>query len=151
MQDIKYSLLVPNKQGSNIAILPICDINSKIADILCYAESIAADIRILYVLTDNKLCERIKEKWDRWYPGYQLTILKSDVKELIQPILVYIEKIQKDCQQDDFITILLSELELDNWQQQLQNKQYENQIHKIVSKENIVITVIPDIFSATLY
>lgn len=147
---IKKTPLSPIKQGSNIAIIPICDISSKIVDTLCYAESIASDIRILYLITDDKLCGSIKEKWDQWCPGYQLTILKSDIKELIEQILVYIEKIQKDCQQDDFITILFAELELDKWKQQLLNKQYENHFHNLVLKENIVITIIPNNFSVIL-
>src|SRR4030067_2306397 len=51
--------------------------------------------------------EKVRKKWDLWGAGTRLVILDSPYRLLVEPLLEYIDKIDKSRQPGELITVVV--------------------------------------------
>lgn len=103
-------------------ILPISGIHRGVIDALRYAESIATDVRAVYVEIDAASTEKMRGEWKKWGRGIPLVVLKSPYRSVITPLLHYIDEVE-DLMSDDIMTVIIPEFVAAKWWQQALHNQ----------------------------
>src|SRR5665811_296474 len=60
---------------------------------LSYARSVDKDPEAVYVEIQPGQADRVREQWTTWGQGIRLTVLRSPVRQLNQPIMDYIHQV----------------------------------------------------------
>ncbi len=73
-----------------------------------YAKTISKTVEAVHVELNLEATERLKKAWDEWGCGIPLTILKSPYRSLTQPILDYVDEVEKRHERD-LVTVIVPE------------------------------------------
>ncbi len=93
-------------------IVPIADLSAMARRALAYAGSLHTDVTAVHVANDDDSHEvdRFVEEWRKsaFYGEMQLVILESTTYDLVNPLLSYIDRLDREAD-DDTMTIVLPE------------------------------------------
>lgn len=62
---------------------------------LRYARSLSDDITAVYVATDQLETQKVIRKWERWGNGIRLKVIDSPYRQLLEPLVAYIDEIAR--------------------------------------------------------
>jgi amino acid transporter len=79
-----------------------------------YARSIAHDVRAVYVEIDPAKTPWMLERWQRYVPDVPLVVLESPYRSLLEPLLKYIDEVERE-RDDDIVTVILPEFVTEKW------------------------------------
>lgn len=79
-----------------------------------YARSIGGDVRGVYVEIDPEKTPPTLQRWAKWVPDVPLVVLESPFRGLAQPILDYIDEVERE-RDDDVVTVVLPEFVPEKW------------------------------------
>ncbi|BBB91174.1 MAG TPA: APC family permease [Methylomusa anaerophila] len=140
----EWQALTPGPKGKNIVVVPVSSPTSVVLQTMKYARSISDDVIALHVATDREAGRKVEEKWQTWDPGVRLITIYSPYRLVIQPVLHFIEKIQKNKAPEDFITVLIPEFETKKWWHRLLHNQTGWILRTLlILKENVIVSTIP--------
>ena len=88
-------------------ILPISGVHRGTMAALRYAQGLSKDVTAVHVSIDPEDTERVRKKWETWGEGVRLVILESPYRLLMEPMLEYIEGIDRERQPNDVITVVV--------------------------------------------
>ncbi len=71
---------------------------------------------------DPTATSRLRQRWQEWAPEVPLVILDSPYRSVIQPVLHYIDQMEKQ-REGDYMTIILPEFIPAKWWQHLLHNQ----------------------------
>jgi amino acid transporter len=134
----------PPRVARHRVILLISGVHRGSLAALRYARSLTDDITAVHVSLDPEEAERLQQKWETWGEGIRLVILDSPYRLLIEPLLEYIEEINRKRQPNEVITIVVPEF--------IPRHRYNNLLHTqtafwlrlaLMFKPGIVITNVP--------
>jgi len=97
---------------ANVAIVPIADVHKGTVRALQYAKRIATDVRAVCVATSPEVHERIERRWARFpklTEGIQLVILDYDYRDILTPLVEYIEQVDQVDYPGQLVTIVIPE------------------------------------------
>jgi Amino acid transporters len=125
-------------------IVPVSGIHRGVIGALRYAKSIAnGDIHAVYVDSGEEVTAKLKERWEKLDLGIKLTILPSPYRELTRPLLRYIHRIERLCN-DEIITVVVPEFIPAKWWQHLLHNQSSLLLKgALLFKEGIIVTNVP--------
>lgn len=130
--------------GQHIAVVPVASPTSVVAETLLYAEAISNRVLALHVATDEEAGRKVEDKWRQWRPDINLVTVYSPYRLVIQPIINYIEQLEKEKDPKDFITIIIPEFETKKWWHRLLHNQTGWILRTLlILKENVVVSTIP--------
>jgi len=133
----------PQERRYNTVLVTIGGIHRAVVEALQYAKSLSPDVRAVYVDVDPQATADLKREWARWGQGIPLVILDSPYRSLLEPLLEYIEQVDRE-RPDDFVTILLPEFVPARWWHHLLHNQRALLIKgSLLFKRNIVVTNVP--------
>lgn len=128
----------------NYIIVPISSPTRVVLESLKFAKTLSADIIALHIATDDESAKRVQSKWDEWNPGIDLEIVHSHYRLTIQPLLNYVENLQKNKNKQDYITVVIPEFETKKWWHRLLHNQTGWLLHAtLVLKKNVSVITIP--------
>jgi len=96
-------------------ILPISGVHKGTLKALRYAKSLSKDITAVYVAFDDSQTQRIQQRWADWTTGIPLVVIDSPYRELMHPLVTYIETIAENNQSDEIITVVVPEFIPSRW------------------------------------
>jgi hypothetical protein len=108
--------------SKHTVLLPISGIHKGVIEALRYGQSIAADVRAVYIEINPATTEQMQEDWVRWGRGVPLVVLKSPFRSIMGPFLRYVDEVE-EFQPDDLVTIIIPEFVTAKWWQQLLHNQ----------------------------
>ncbi len=79
-----------------------------------YARSVGGDVRGVYVEIEPERTGEVLERWSRWVPDIPLVVLESPYRGLTQPILDYIDEVERE-RDDDVLTVIIPEFVPEKW------------------------------------
>ena len=79
-----------------------------------YARSIGGDVRGVYVEIDPARTSEVLERWARYVSGVPLVVLDSPYRSLGEPILRYVDEVERE-RDDDVVTVIVPEFVTDKW------------------------------------
>ncbi len=125
-------------------IVPISGLHQGVLLALQYAKSIAPNnVTAVFIDLDGESGEKLKEAWEKWDLGIKLEVLSSPYRSLTQPLLEYIDKVDRHAD-DDLLTIILPEFVPAKWWQQLLHNQSSLVLKAtLLFKKGIIVTNVP--------
>lgn len=125
-------------------ILPIGGVHRGTMAALRYARTLSDDVTAVHVSLNPEESERIREKWEDWGSGYRLVILNSPYRLLYEPLLAYIQQVQKTARPGDIITIVVPQFITNNkFATPLHTNTAESLRRILLYYPNLVITEVP--------
>src|SRR5262249_10992048 len=127
----------------NIVLVPVSGIQRVVVEALRYAETLSDDVRAVYVDVDPAATEQIRRDWDTWGGRFQLVVLPSTYRSLMEPLLDYIGQVEAD-RPKDYVTVILPEFVPGRWWQHLLHNQRALLIKgALLFRPNTVVTSVP--------
>jgi hypothetical protein len=125
-------------------ILPINAIHQGTLTALRYAHSLSSDVTAIHVAMDPAETETLKRDWETWGEGVRLVILESEHGMMLEPLLKYIQDIIARRQQNETITIVVSQSVRPRWWSNLTRTQMAVLLRLSLPFETgVVITDVP--------
>jgi len=96
-------------------ILPISGVHKGTLKALRYAQSLTSDITAVYVTFDDAQTQRTQQRWEKWTTDVPLVVIDSPYRELMHPLVGYIETLAAKNQPDETITVVVPEFIPSRW------------------------------------
>jgi hypothetical protein len=110
---------------------------------LRYARGLSKDVRAVYVEIDPEATRVLREQWAEWGQCSTLVVLQSPYRSLTEPLLEYIEQVQRE-EAARYVTVILPEFVPHRLRQHLLHNQHALLIKgALLFKPNIVVTSVP--------
>jgi amino acid transporter len=125
-------------------LVPISGIHRGVIRALEYAKSIAPDhVTAIYVDLDEEATSRLREKWNQWGAGVDLVVLASPYRSLMRPVVRYIDRLMRQCD-NDMVTVILPEFVPARWWHQLLHNQSSLVLKgALLFKKGVIVTSVP--------
>jgi hypothetical protein len=134
----------PRRISRNRVILPISGVHQGTLAALNFARSLSHDVTAVHVAIDLAETEKIQRKWETWGEGIRLVILESQYRQLLEPLLEYIEEIANVRQPGELITIVVPQFVPRKWYHNLLHTQAAFWLRlALLFKPGIVVTDVP--------
>jgi amino acid transporter len=88
-------------------LVPIGGVHRGSLQALYYARSLSDDVTAVYVCQEPAETKKVREKWETWGDGVRLVMVDSPYRQLVEPLLDYVQKIAKARQPGETITIVV--------------------------------------------
>jgi amino acid transporter len=121
-EELTIELTEAIKPVTHTIVIPVAAINRTLATTIAYARSLKADVRCVHISVDRECREDLEHRWRTWSPGIPLTVIESPYRSLTQPLIRYIEKIERKTN-EDVVTIMLPEFVVKKWWHHLLHNQ----------------------------
>jgi amino acid transporter len=92
----------------------VSGVNRGIMPALAYARSIGGDTRAVYVEIEPEKTPAVLERWRHYVDDVPLVVLESPYRSLVDPILEYVDTVEKE-RDDDVVTIVIPEFVTEKW------------------------------------
>lgn len=126
----------------HIVLVPIGGLQKAVVRALRYARTLSSDVRAVYVEVDPGASEALRRGWTTWGAGVDLVVLDSPFRSLLEPLLEYVDQVQKDT--DAYVTVVLPEFVPRRlWQHVLHNQHALLIKGALLFKQNVVVTSVP--------
>ena len=106
----------------HIVIVPIGGVHRAVIEALRYASALAKDVRAVYVNVNPESLVQLKKDWPMWGSHVKLVVLQSPYRSMTEPLLDYIDRMEKE-HPDDYITVVLPEFVVKHWWHHLLHNQ----------------------------
>jgi len=132
-------------------IVPIGRLDLAAMQALAYARSISNDVTAVHVTDDPDAAERLRRRWDNWDSQVRLVVVESPYRALLQPLLAYIDAVDK---QDPTrpVTVVLSQFVPSHfWEFILHNQTALRLKFHLLFRRNTVVVDVPYRVDSGLY
>ena len=116
------SMKVDTTPHGHIVIVPIGGVHRAVIEALRYASALAKDVRAVYVNVNPDSLVQLKKDWPVWGSHVKLVVLQSPFRSMTEPLLDYIDRMEKE-HPDDYITVVLPEFVVKHWWHHLLHNQ----------------------------
>jgi len=126
-------------------IVPVSGIHRGVIKALQYARSISPkNVTAVYVDFDQDATAKLREMWDKLNFDVPLVVLPSPYRELTRPLLRYIYKIDRKCEKNDVVTVVLPEFVPKKWWHHLLHNQSSLLLKgALLFRDGVVVTNVP--------
>lgn len=132
---------------ANVAIVPMADVHRGTLQALQYAKRIASDVRAVCVATTPEMRERVERRWARFprlTEGIKLVIIDYDYRDILTPLVNYIEKVNHDEFPGWLITVVIPEfIPADIYAQILHNQTANLMRRHLRTREDVIVIDVP--------
>ena len=90
-------------------IVPISGVHKGTLKAIRYARSLTKDITAVFVAIEDPQTKRIQHLWLKWTTDVPLVVIDSPYRELMYPLVAYIEAQAAKNEPDDIITVVVPE------------------------------------------
>ena len=132
------------RRRTNTVIVLVGRVTKGSLTAVSYARSLNPDRLVaVSVVANPEEQERITREWEAYDIPVELTTLFSPYRELIRPILRYIDDLDSQYE-DDFVTVVLPEFALEHWWQQVLHNQSALILRtRLRGRRNTIVTSVP--------
>lgn len=125
-------------------LLLVSNVHKGTLQALNYARELSNDVTAVHVSLDPEQSHKVMERWEQWGGGVRLVVIESPYRLLIEPLLEYIDKLDKSRQPNDILTVVVPQFVPERW--------WTNALHAntalwlrmaLFFKPRIVITEVP--------
>jgi amino acid transporter len=130
-------------QISHTVIVPISSVNRVARQTLAYARSISDNVTAVHISEGDEEIDRFREEWARLEVPIPLVIIESPYRQLVGPLLKYIDEIDKQ-RPNDTLTIVLPEFIARHWWEHLLHNQTALRLKAaLLFRPGTVVTSVP--------
>jgi amino acid transporter len=104
-------------------VIPIAGVHRGIFDAVNFARSISENVIAVYVELEPDAGQRIREKWEHWWPDVPLVILPSPYRSVVGPLLDFLDETDRRHHDGQLATVVLPEFVPARWWENLLHNQ----------------------------
>ncbi|MCS7283309.1 MAG: APC family permease [Anaerolineae bacterium] len=104
-------------------VIPISGVHRGVVDAVNFARSIAREVTAVYVELEPGSGERIRQKWEHWWPDVPLVILPSPYRSVIGPLLDFLDETDRQHNDGQQAVVVLPEFVPARWWHNLLHNQ----------------------------
>ena len=124
-------------------IVPVDEINRAVLRTLAYARTLSLGAVAVHVVDDREAGETFRRAWEESIPDVPLVIVDSPYRSLVEPLLAYIDGMDRTAP-DHLITVVLSEFVPKYfWQRFLHNQLAQQLKEALIKRPNTAIIEVP--------
>lgn len=132
---------------ADVVIVPMADVHRGTLQALQYAKRIATDVRALCIATTPEVHERIERRWARFpklTEGIKLVIIDYDYRDILTPLVDYIETVNHDEFPDLLITVVIPEFVPADPPARILHNQTANLMRRhLRAREDVIVIDVP--------
>jgi amino acid transporter len=133
----------PETEGHHTVLIPIGGIQRAVVKALQYGRTLSSDVRAVYVDIDPASTESLRQQWSIWGQGAELVVLPSPYRSLLEPLLEYVEAVQRAAP-TGYVTVVLPEFVPRRlWHHLLHNQHALLIKGALLFRPNIIVTSVP--------
>ena len=141
--DVAENFYGASKSRPQIVIVPVDEINRAVLRTMAYARSLSSNAVAVHVVEEHDEGERFRQEWDESIPDVPLVIVDSPYRSLVQPLLAYIDGMDRSAP-DQMVTVVLPEfVPKYPWQRFLHNQLAERMKAALIKRPNTAIIEVP--------
>jgi hypothetical protein len=142
-QDVAQHFYGVSAGRPQTVIVPVDEINRAVLRTLAYARTLTPSAVAVHVVDDREEGERFRRAWEQSIPDVPLVIVDSPYRSLVEPILAYIDGMDRTAP-DHLITVVLAEFVPKHfWQRALHNQLSQELKEALVKRPNTAIIEVP--------
>jgi amino acid transporter len=124
-------------------IVPVDEINRAVLRTLAYARTLSQQAVAVHVTDDREAAEAFRTAWEASIPDVPLVVVESPYRSLVEPILAYIDGMDRT-QSNHVVTVVLSEFVPKHfWERFLHNQLSQRLKEALVKRPNTAIIEVP--------
>ncbi len=120
MHGLPPSLEIPPRPR---VVIPISGVHRGVVDAVNFARSIAREVTAVYVELEPGSGERVRRKWEHWWPDVPLVILPSPYRSIVGPLLDFLDETDRQHNDGQQAAIILPEFVPAHWWHNLLHNQ----------------------------
>jgi amino acid transporter len=132
---------------ADVVLIPIADVHRGTLRAIKYAKRMSQDVRALSVITSEEQRERVLQRWHRFpemVNDVELVLLEYDFRDILTPIIHYIERLNTVDYPGKLITVVVPEFVPESLIAHLLHNQTANRLRlQLHVHENIVVIDVP--------
>jgi amino acid transporter len=134
----------PEHSARHCVILPVGGVHRGTRAALHYARMLSHDVTAVHVSLDLDEAKRVRQRWEEWGEGTRLVILDSPYRQLVEPLLGYIEEVAARRQPYEIITVVVPQFVPRSWWHNILHNQTAVWLRWVLLlKPGIVVTDVP--------
>jgi amino acid transporter len=131
-----------------VVIVPIARLDRAAMQALAFARSVSPSVKAVHISTSRASGDEFRRRWERLGSDIDLDVLESPFRSLVQPLLRYIDAIDKS--DDRPITVVLSEFVPHHWWEWLLHSQTAFRLKaSLLFRPNTIVIDVPYHFEDT--
>jgi amino acid transporter len=124
-------------------LVPVEGIDRAVLRTITYARTLSPNATAIHVTDDRENGEEFREAWEQSIPDVPLVVVESPYRSLIEPILAYIEGIDRSSP-NHMVTVVLPEFIPKHFWQRFLHNQLSLRLKKaLVNRPNTVVVDVP--------
>lgn len=104
-------------------VIPISGVHRGVVDAVNFARSIAREVTAVYVELEPGSGERVRQKWEHWWPDVPLVVLPSPYRSIVGPLLDFLDETDRQHNDGQQAVIILPEFVPAHWWHNLLHNQ----------------------------
>lgn len=132
---------------ADVVIVPMADVHRGTLQALQYARRIATDVRAVCIATTPEMHERVERRWARFprlTAGIELIIIDYDYRDILTPLVNYIEIVNHDECPGLLITVVIPEfVPSDSFARVLHNQTATLMRRHLRAREDVIVIDVP--------
>ena len=129
------------------AVVPVNGLNRTVIQAVNFARTLTGDLRAVYVTDDAEDGEALRHRWERQLPGVPLVIVESPYRAVVQPIVAYLDVLDKawppDREAPVTIVVLPEYVARRWWDRVLYNQTARRLKAALLGREHTVVADVP--------
>ncbi len=105
-----------------------------------YARSLAGDIRVIHIEVDPEKTPAFRAAWLEHFPNVTLVILASPYRSLIDPLVAYLDEVQKETPNTQITVVLPEIVPARRWQNLLHGQSALMLKLHLMNRKRVVVT-----------
>jgi len=131
------------KRVPPMVLVPVETIDRAALRTIAYARSISQTTTAIHVTDNREDAEALRRQWQQSVPDVPLVVVESPFRSLVEPILAYIDGLERT-QPNAMVTVVLPEFITHRpWQQFLHNQLSQRLKKALMDRPNTVIVDVP--------
>lgn len=142
--ELRINLCDPLPQKGSVIIVPVAGIHRVVASTIAYAKTLSPNVVAFYVAFSDDDARKMEEKWETWNPGVRLVVFKSRYRNLVRPLVEFIDRVESRVSEKQTMMILLPQFVPVKWWQRLLHNQSAFRIRSLLlARKDLVIATVP--------
>lgn len=138
-----------NEKMARRFIVPVASLNESVVKTINYAKCLSDDITAFHISTDQQETEKLKTKWQKYNVNIPLVIKESEYREVVEPLVKYIESDEFCTREDDIVTVVVPQFTSEKWWGDILHNQTALFLKRtLLKRRNIAVISVPFIIKS---
>ncbi len=124
-------------------IVPVPEVTRDVVQAIKFGRTMSNDVTAVHVTDDMDRADELRERFERQVPGIPFVIVESPYRQLVRPLIRYLEYIAHQAE-DEIVVVLLPEYVPRHWwEKYLYNENARRIREALLGRRNILVADVP--------